>query len=570
MRKRLLAHPRLWIALLGAVVVCLAPLAFLQFKWIDEISRAAREMRQTSLSGALMELRQELLEVVRRKVGLLEPGLTGPKGFDLATLAAHYTRLRQSDELSAIRNLYFVQGGQDLLAYDPATQSFRKTEWTPQMETLRRTQGSGEIEPGSGLYVLRVRRQARDGPPVRDFAVVELDLDYVAREVLPRAIRRELLSRDNDYAIQVTGGGRVLYRSDPALPDSFFDAPDRTAFLLPFFGVPGGEARSTERHKRPHPPEHAKAEPTVIDGKSVSEQAWVIRVRHRSGSLAVAIERARSRNLATSAFILVLIALCLGALFAAVRSAQQLSRMEMEFVAGVSHELRTPLAVIRSSAENLADGVVADGERVRRYGSVIAGEARRLAQMVEQILRFAASRNGLTHTKLLPCAVRDLADEAIRGCEPVLKESGCKLDLDVPPGLPSVQADPPALICALRNLIENAIVHGKGGQWVGVSAVSVAGEVEITIADHGPGIDPAELPHVFDPFVRGRKAVRDQAHGFGLGLALARSIVEAHRGRLTIESSTGEGTRALVRLPAALQDETHDQPIATPDTADRG
>ena len=130
--------------------------------------------------------------------------------------------------------------------------------------------------------------------------------------------------------------------------------------------------------------------------------AWEVRARHRSGSLETIVARSRRRNLAISLGVLGLLAASLVLALAAAQRQQRLARQQMEFVAAVSHELRTPLAVICSAGENLADGVVADGAQVKRYGALIQTEGRRLGDMVERVMEFAGISSGT--------AVRALAD----------------------------------------------------------------------------------------------------------------------------------------------------------------
>ena len=132
----------------------------------------------------------------------------------------------------------------------------------------------------------------------------------------------------------------------------------------------------------------------------------------------------------------------------------------MEFVAGVSHELRTPLAVIRSAAENLADGIVDDGQQVKRYGQLIAGEGRRLTQMVEQVMTFAGLEAGRPGFDVRPVEVAPVVDDALSAVAPMVREQDAEIVLDVAPALPRVMADPSAVGRALQNLLQNALKYG--------------------------------------------------------------------------------------------------------------
>lgn len=150
-------------------------------------------------------------------------------------------------------------------------------------------------------------------------------------------------------------------------------------------------------------------------------------------------------------------------------------------------------------------------------------------------------------------------DGALEDCRWLLAERGIEVERDVARGLPPVSADAAALRRAVANLVENAVKHGGRAGWIGVSARRAAagpGEpaeaIEITVSDRGPGIRREDLPHLFEPFFRGRDAAEGGVPGSGLGLALVRHTSEAHRGRVTVAAGPGEEESAFtLRLPAA-------------------
>jgi signal transduction histidine kinase len=272
-------------------------------------------------------------------------------------------------------------------------------------------------------------------------------------------------------------------------------------------------------------------------------------VRHRSGSLETVVAQARWRNLAVTAGVLLLMVASVAALVRFTRRAQKLAELQMDFVAGVSHELRTPLAVIHTAAYNLRGGVAQDPSQVERYGVLIQRESGRLKEMVEQILQFASAKAGHVVQKPEPLSVETLVEAAIA-------ESQCVVEKRIETGLPSILGDPVALKHALQNLIGNAAKYGMaGGNWIGVFASETRDKdravVEIRVADRGPGIPQDEQKHIFEPFFRGRRAVEDQIHGAGLGLNLAKRIVEAHGGSIRVKSEPMKGTEFIVRIPAA-------------------
>jgi signal transduction histidine kinase len=250
-----------------------------------------------------------------------------------------------------------------------------------------------------------------------------------------------------------------------------------------------------------------------------------------------------------------------------MRRTQWLAERQMEFVAGVSHELRTPIAGISSLSQNLADGVVRDLEQAAQYGATINNESRRLNEMVEKVLQFAAIRSGQYRYDPQPVDLGTIIEKEVEtfkrmsvgevapGASPIVSIDG---------ELPPVLGDEQALRSVVRNLVSNAIKFQQGGAPISVLARRAddgsRNEVELCVTDHGPGIAAADIPHIFDPFYRGEAARAGQVRGSGLGLSLVREIVQAHRGRVQVTTAPGGGSTFQVYLPIAGALETHGQP----------
>src|SRR5262245_37146943 len=225
---------------------------------------------------------------------------------------------------------------------------------------------------------------------------------------------------------------------------------------------------------------------------TVAAPKWRLVVQHPSGSLEGAVGTARRRNLIVSSSILAVLGVSLGMHVVSMRRAQELARQQMEFVAAVSHELRTPLAVIRSAADNLADGVVDDHAQIRKYGELVRGEGRRLTEMVEQILEFAGIQSGQRGLSLQPVSAEQVLRDVVAASGSLIDAAGVDVSFDIADRLPPVRADEPALRRVFQNLVGNAIKYGAGGNWMGLSVRAQGSEVVVTVADRGLGIAPAD------------------------------------------------------------------------------
>lgn len=309
-------------------------------------------------------------------------------------------------------------------------------------------------------------------------------------------------------------------------------------------GAPGGEGLVFDQRAQELAVEklrHLQAAAEIL-----ASQGWQLSARHRAGSLDAAVATTRLRNLGISLGILLLLAITLVVLTIYFRRAQRLSKQQMEFVAGVSHELRTPIAVICSTAENLADGVVTASDQVRRYGQYILREGWRLGTLVEQTMEFAGIGSGIRRFHMQPLDLGALLGDTIGDFRPQIAEK--KLEIDVSAALGAVvNADDAALGCAIGNLLSNAVKYSRPGGKIRVSleAEPEAESLILRIADNGMGIPAGDSRHIFEPFFRGGNAVKAQIRGAGIGLSLVKSIVEAHHGTITVESRIERGAFSL-------------------------
>ena len=286
----------------------------------------------------------------------------------------------------------------------------------------------------------------------------------------------------------------------------------------------------------------------AVGSRSAGPAQWRLMVKHPSGSLERAVNTVRRRNLVISTSILGILGLSVGFLIVSTRRAHALARQQLEFVATVSHELRTPLAVIRSAADNLADGVVNDEARVKQYGQLVRREGLRLTDLVEQILEFAGLQSGEKGVTPKPVAVAPLLHDVAATAE-ATAPAGVSIELSIAESLPAVAGDEAALRRVFQNLVGNAVKYGADARWVGIRAVGRGATVEISVSDKGIGIAAADQGRIFDPFYRAADVVSAQIQGAGLGLSLVKRIVEAHGGQIAVNSSPGQGSTFTVTLP---------------------
>jgi two-component system, OmpR family, sensor histidine kinase KdpD len=223
------------------------------------------------------------------------------------------------------------------------------------------------------------------------------------------------------------------------------------------------------------------------------------------------------------------------------------ARMKSDFVAIASHELRTPLTAIQGFSELLATRPFPVDE-ARRIAGVIRGESERLGRIVSDLLDLSRIERGLEPA--LRRATVDVA-VAVSAALDVFRWSrlGQRIDVECADGLPAVHADADAVDRIVKNLVSNALKYSPPDSRVRVRAFATAGGVEISVDDEGGGIPPGELARIFEPYYRAPGAAA-AARGAGIGLAVVKSLVEAHGGCVRAQSEPAHGTRMAVVLPA--------------------
>lgn len=230
---------------------------------------------------------------------------------------------------------------------------------------------------------------------------------------------------------------------------------------------------------------------------------------------------------------------------------RQLENLRREFVANVSHELRTPITSIKGFAETLLDDGCGDTASVRRFVEIIARQADRLHDVIEDLL--ALSRLDREHQlEMENCDVQSVIIESVNLCRPQADERSTAITCQCPPVL-GATVNPRLLEQALTNLIDNAIKYSPPGSTVEVRAEPEGDGIGITVRDNGPGIPGEHLPRLFERFYRVDKARSRDVGGTGLGLSIVKHVAQAHGGEVTVESRPGEGSAFHIHLPGAVE-----------------
>jgi signal transduction histidine kinase len=414
-------------------------------------------------------------------------------------------------------------------------------------------------------------------------AFVFLNTRYVTSVLIPAVLQKHFSTEQMDeyeFAL-VNRSGKTLFHSKNAMNAGALEGaevsvpfPEFPLGIRPFFvrerslreGLPPpdfGEAEPSRRLSREFrdsrlPPLNAQQRIAMLqDGRARDGDLLELRIRHREGSLEMVVAKNRERNLFLSFGTLMLLGLSIVILSIAANRAQRLARQQTEFVAAISHELRTPLAALQSAGENIADGLVREKDRLQKYGDLIKEEVVRLSEMVEKALAYSRIQSGKKTLESRPLTISRLVDDAIRDAKKPYQKQQLTIETSYDSDLPEIMGDPNELKLAVENIIANALKYSRQYKIVRITVTKASTKkhsyVRLSISDDGTGIPFDELPHIFEPFYRGRSAKEGQVKGSGLGLSIAKHIVESHGGSIFVGSLPGQGSTFTIQLPVAAQ-----------------
>lgn len=228
---------------------------------------------------------------------------------------------------------------------------------------------------------------------------------------------------------------------------------------------------------------------------------------------------------------------------------RKVEKMRSDFVANVSHELRTPITSIKGFAETLLDGAMEDPKVAKPFLEIIDSETERLSRLIDELLNLSHIEERKTTPDWQPLLINNLINRVLVILQPKAVEKEIDINVDIPEGLPVFEGDADMLSQVLINLIENAISYTQPHGKVCVRASASSDGLKVEVQDNGIGIPPESLERVFERFYRVDKARSREQGGTGLGLSIVKHIIDAHQGKVYVDSQVGVGSTFSFVIP---------------------
>ncbi len=226
-------------------------------------------------------------------------------------------------------------------------------------------------------------------------------------------------------------------------------------------------------------------------------------------------------------------------------------QMRRDLVANIAHDLITPLTAIQGLSEALADDLISEPKARHETAQLIGREVQRLRRLVGDMQHATTLEAGRIQLDLAPLDLHALVDEMLAVIGPECEQAGISIHNKIAPTTPHVLADSDRITQILLNLIDNARRHTLAGGTITIGAQAEGKNVKVCVIDTGTGIDPADLPHIFERFYRADRARSGSTGGSGLGLSIVKALITSHGGTISAESTPGQGTHVMFTLPLA-------------------
>ncbi len=341
-----------------------------------------------------------------------------------------------------------------------------------------------------------------------------LDRDYLSKTLFPTAYRNATLGEDEDSLKVVVGirdqeTNELVWSSEPA------------------------EFRDTDAHK-------------PFDGATLFGSLWI---KLKGESIDQVADDMQRQSLLLA---LVMAVVLFGGLFFTWRSVNreiELARLKSDFVSNVSHELKTPLALIRLFAETLELGRVRGSEKMQEYYSTIRKESERLTGLINNLLDFSRIEAGGKQYRFERTDLAGLVGQAIGAYRYQLDEKGFQLQETLAGDLPQVSVDRESYSLCVLNLLDNAVKYSGDSRQLAVRLQRENGCLRLEVEDRGIGIQRKDQTRIFEKFYRAGDPLVHTTKGSGLGLSLVKHVAQAHHGSISVESSPGQGSKFILKVP---------------------
>jgi signal transduction histidine kinase len=299
-------------------------------------------------------------------------------------------------------------------------------------------------------------------------------------------------------------------------------------------------------------------EPLAAGKLGASFPDWTVQLFFRDNQV---FERAADEQVAVytwTGLLFIVLILVSGAVAAkSIGTQVRLNKLKNDFIATVTHELKTPLASMRVLVDTLleggADAPDAHPSRnpnlVTEYLQLISKENERLSRLIDNFLTFSRMERNKQAFQMRPVSPASVARTAAQAVKTKLSRGHCVFETDIPDALPEIKADHDALVTVLVNLLDNAYKYSHDEKRIRLSVTSENGAVRFRVSDNGLGIPRRALKKIFRRFYQVDRSLSRRTEGCGLGLSIAKFIVDAHQGTLTVESKPGQGSTFTVTLP---------------------
>lgn len=233
---------------------------------------------------------------------------------------------------------------------------------------------------------------------------------------------------------------------------------------------------------------------------------------------------------------------------------RELDRIKSEFISNVSHELRTPLHSIKGFTKLMLEGKVPDPNIQKEFLTIIEKDSKRLGTLIDSLLDMSRLESGRFEVRKQLLSIKDIIHDALESFYSLAEEKSIILSKKIPAELPQVEADRERLRQVMTNLLSNAIKFSPDDGSIMVKAEGRNSELLVQVIDHGNGIPEEAIPHVFDRFYQVESSMTRSTGGSGLGLYISKQIIEAHGGRIWVESELGKGSTFCFTSRISLAD----------------